>query len=43
MMDAQGAEGPLELGVRVEAIGGSAVTEEREAIGVQAGRQAKAL
>jgi len=43
MGHAQGGEGSLELGVRVEAIGGGAVAEEGEAVGVEGGRGAKLL
>ena len=41
VMDAQGGESALELGVGVQAVGGSAVTEEREAIGIETGGQTK--
>lgn len=40
MVDAHGGKGSLELGMGIESVGGRAVTEEREAVGVEAGRQA---
>jgi len=35
--DAQGGEGALELGMGVEAVGGGAMAEERQAVGVEGG------
>lgn len=40
---AQGGESALELGVGIEPVGWSSVTEEREAIGVEAGGQANSF
>lgn len=37
--DAQGGEGALELGMGVEAVGGGAMAEERQAVGVEGGGQ----
>lgn len=40
MVNAQGREGALELGMSIQTVGGRAVAKERQAIGVKAGWQA---
>jgi len=40
MVDAQGGEGALELGVGVESVGGGTMSKERKTVGIETGWQA---